>query len=849
MKGVTRSATLTIATLGVLLTASVVMAFRLDSYSVLVLTLVALATIVGVGLNILIGLTGQISFGHVAFYALGAYTSALLTIAGVPLGVALIAAAALTGVAGLLLSIPAIRVSGAYLAMVTIAFAFMVHHGLMEWRSLTGGANGLMGIPMPYFGSLDAGVGLALLACLLAAGSLGFYHSLVHSGWGRAMRAVKSSEIAARSIGINPVITKAIAFGLSALLAGVAGGVLAPLIMFISPESFPFSQSILFVLAVIIGGSGTVFGPLIGALLIVLLPELLSELAGMRLLLFAAVLLVVLWVAPQGVLGWMSDLFDRFRPRVRDTAMNGTGQVGAPPDTLDASGDARRTSAALPFDVPAHDGLRVSGIGIRFGGVTAAEGVGFKAPAGKVTSIIGPNGAGKTTVLNLVSGFYTPDTGSIVLGDDITARPDWRIARIGLARTYQATRLFGELSVLDNLLVAMQKGRLEMPFHRRHDVRVERARALLAYVGYTGPTDLAAHGLAHVDRRLVELAQALASEPRLLLLDEPAAGLSAADTTRLSRLLRAIADAGIAVVLVEHDMSLVMSISDRLVVLDSGVPIAQGEPQDVRRDPAVIGAYLGDKAYRAPSRSNPLPERRTTLLDVVGLSVDYGAAPVVDGVDLDVAEGELVAVLGANGAGKSSLLNAIAGLHPARTGTVTLSGRPVQALPPSEIASAGLSLVPEGRQVFPELSVLDNLVIGAHVRSDRTEIDADIERVLARFTRLKDRLGTPAGLLSGGEQQMMAIGRGLMARPRILLLDEPSLGLAPAMIGELYDALAGLRDEGVTLLLVDQMANLALEVADRAYVLETGRIVKSGSARELLEDPALEAAYLGTQAA
>ncbi len=839
----TRAALATTGILCALLATCWVLAFRLDGYSVLVLTLVALTTVVGVGLNVLIGLSGQISFGHVAFYALGAYASALLGMAGVPLPVALVAAGALAGAAGLLLSIPAIRVSGAYLAMVTIAFAFMVHHGLMEWRSLTGGANGLLGIPAPDFGAVDTGVGLALLASTLAAVALGGYHSLVHSGWGRAMRAVKSSEIAARSIGIDPVAAKALAFTLSAALAGVAGGVLAPLIMFISPESFPFSQSILFVAAVIVGGSATVFGPLVGALLIVLLPELLSGLADLRLLLFGAMLLVVLWVAPQGILGWLSGTVGR---RLREAGRRS-------PDAGDpASGAlraARGPARALPFVVPAHDGLRVSDIGIRFGGVTAADGVGFEAPAGRVTSLIGPNGAGKTTVLNLISGFYRPDTGSVALDADITGEPDWKIARRGLARTYQATRLFDELSVLDNLLVAMQRGRLETPLFRRRPDRDERARALLDFVGYAGPIDARADGLPHVDRRLVELARALATEPRVLLLDEPAAGLSGADTHELSALLRAIADAGVAVVLVEHDMSLVMNLSDRLVVLDSGATIAHGEPQEVRRDPKVIGAYLGDSAYRAPPRTNSLPASRTVLLDVTDLSVDYGAAPVVDALDLVVQAGETVAVLGANGAGKSSLLNAIAGLHPASSGTVGFDGRDIRALAPGEIAAAGLSLVPEGRQVFAELSVRDNLYMGAHVRSDRAAIDDDIERVLERFARLKDRLDTPAGLLSGGEQQMMAIGRGLMARPRLLLLDEPSLGLAPAMIGELYDALAGLRDEGVTLLLVDQMANLALEVADRAYVLETGRVVRSGGARELLADPALEAAYLGAHAA
>nr|WP_244158201.1 ABC transporter ATP-binding protein [Pseudomonas flavescens] len=231
------------------------------------------------------------------------------------------------------------------------------------------------------------------------------------------------------------------------------------------------------------------------------------------------------------------------------------------------------------------------------------------------------------------------------------------------------------------------------------------------------------------------------------------------------------------------------------------------------------------------------------------LVIDYGAAPVVDRVNIVVNPGELVAILGANGAGKSSILQCLAGLHTASGGSILLDNESIEHADASTIAARGLALVPEGRQVFGQLSVRDNLLLGGYSRKEAFDADAEIEAILRRFPRLRERIDSPAGLLSGGEQQMVAVGRGLMAKPKILLLDEPSLGLSPAMIGELYDALAALRDEGVTLLLVDQMANLALQVADRAYVLETGRIVKSGSAEALRGDPELEAAYLGGAAA
>lgn len=804
-----------------------VMAFTLDSYSLLVFTLCALAAVVGVGLNILIGLSGQISFGHIAFYAIGAYVSALLSMAGWTLWLALPMAGAVAGLIGALLAIPALRVSGPYLAMITIAFAFVVHHGLIEWRDVTGGSNGLMGIPLPEFAGLDPAILLALLAAALMIGALLFYRRLSQSGWGKAMRAVKTSEIAARSLGFNPVISKTLAFALSAALTGLAGGLLAPLLMFINPESFPFSQSILFVLAVIVGGSGMLFGPLIGAVLIVLVPELLSDFAEYRLLIFSLLLLIVLWIAPNGLLGALA------RRLIKPVCL-------LPPTSIDQA----RMAAHLRSRGPS-SGLRVSDIGIRFGGVQAAQHVSLQAPAGSITSIIGPNGAGKTTVLNMISGFYAPDSGQIELQQPLAGLPAWKTARAGIARTYQTTLLFGEMSVLDNLLVAMQKGRLGLPFSRALDTQRSLALDLLALVGYHGEVNIPAEDLPHVDRRLVEIARALATAPAVLLLDEPAAGLSRRDTDDLATLLRKLADFGLTVILVEHDMTLVMSVSEHLLVLDAGKPIASGPPSEIRQNPQVIAAYLGGTDYQATARAQPWAGSRDARLYVKDLVIDYGASAVVNKVNLLVNPGELVAILGANGAGKSSILQCLAGLHRASSGSILLDNENIEQTSASLIAAQGLALVPEGRQVFPYLSVRDNLLLGGYSRREAFDADAEIEAILKRFPRLRDRIDNAAGLLSGGEQQMVAVGRGLMAKPKILLLDEPSLGLSPAMIGELYDALAALRDEGVTILLVDQMANLALQVADRAYVLEIGTIVKTGSAAQLREDKDLAAAYLG----
>jgi ABC-type branched-subunit amino acid transport system ATPase component len=347
-----------------------------------------------------------------------------------------------------------------------------------------------------------------------------------------------------------------------------------------------------------------------------------------------------------------------------------------------------------------------------------------------------------------------------------------------------------------------------------------------------------------VDRRLVEIARALATHPAVLLLDEPAAGLSRADKEALAALLGRIAQAGVTVLLVEHDMGIVMGISHQVVVLDAGTPIAAGTPREVQQDPAVRKAYLGG-AHAAQKARIASGSSERVLLDVGRLEAGYGAAPVLKGIDLRVNDGELVAVLGANGAGKSTLMRALAGLHRPVSGNVLFQKTPIQDLPAHKVVAQGVVLVPEGRQVFPELSVLDNIRLGGYLRKDAGE--ADVEAMLARFPRLRERLQQRAGLLSGGEQQMLALARGLMARPRLLLLDEPSLGLAPQVIEDLFASLDRLRGEQVTILLVDQMAGLALALADRAYVIDGGRITASGSAAQIAADGALEKAYLGAQ--
>jgi branched-chain amino acid transport system ATP-binding protein len=802
---------------------------RGNNYQVFIIVTVGLTAIVGIGLNVLLGLNGQISLGHVAFYAIGAYTVGILTTNyDWSFWPALIVSGIVTGLAGVLLAIPALKVRGPYLAMVTIAFGFVVEQGAAEWQGLTGGWNGLSGIPGPsVFGTEIGERGIAYLTLALLVVATAAFAWLSRGVWGCAMRAVRDSESASVSIGLDPTLVRTAAFGISAVAAGVAGGVYAPISNFISPESFPFFQSILFLLVVMLGGADRVMGPVVGALVVVLLPELLATLGQYRLLFVGLLMLAVLRLAPTGLVGLIAGLLPN---KGRQTSATERSDIAR---FLASDSDGRA--------------LSVRDLSVSFGGVHAVRNLTFEAQPGAITSIIGPNGAGKSSALNVICGFYRPDAGTARLGDRIvsTLRP-YQIPRAGIARTYQTSQLFASMSVIDNVAIALRRGRL-MPYFlsgagRANDAEI--AASLLAFVGYKGALECPADALAHVDKRLVEIARALAVRPSVLALDEPAAGLNAEDTAAIGALLRKLAAAGIAVILVEHDMDLVMGVSNHVIVLDAGAKIAEGTPAQVAANPAVLEAYLGAGEQRERGRKQAAAMAPKPLLTVTALSAGYGAAPVVQRAGLDIAAGELVAVLGANGAGKSTLMRALSGLLRPIEGEVRFLGERIEQFPGDRIAREGLVLVPEGRQVFPELSVIDNLRLGAYARRSTAEARM-IDSLLERFPSLKARQHQRAGLLSGGEQQMLAIARGLMARPQVLMLDEPSLGLAPKLLENLYDLLAELRDEGTTILLVDQMAQLALSVADRAYVLQSGAFTHSGTAREVAQDPALAKAYLG----
>jgi len=562
--------------------------FTANTYYLYVGASAGLLVIVTAGLNVLVGFTGQISLGHAGFYAIGAYTAALCTVkAGWNPGLSALAAIALAALIGAAVAGAALRVSGPYLAMVTIAFGIIVEGVLVEWVSLTGGPGGVFNVPKP---TLRVSYWLILAVAALA---LWLVANLRASAWGRAFLAVRDSEVAAESLGLSAHYVRTVAFSLSAAFAGAAGSLFAFLNGYISPDSFTLQTSILFLLALLFGGMGYTAGPVVGALVLTLLPELLTRLTDYRLILYGALLLLSIYWLPSGVVGALARGRPRRQLRVPAPATSG----GERPPTV---GGEQPSATGLPL-------LRVEEVSVAFGGLTALSGVNLTVAGRGIYAVIGPNGAGKTTLLNVLSGFTAPDAGALRLRDrTITRRPPHAIARLGVARTFQTAQLFAELTTLENVAVGVAGCRLGGVLaallgtpgtRRREQALAQDAMALLETMGLGEWADHPADALPAGLRRRMEIVRALATRPRLLLLDEPAAGLSPAEIKELDTQLTAVRDGGgPAIILVEHHMDLVMAISDQVAVLDDGRVIADGSPETVRRDPAVIEAYLGAPA-------------------------------------------------------------------------------------------------------------------------------------------------------------------------------------------------------------------------------------------------------------
>jgi len=827
------------------------------------------ATEITLGLGLIVlsivvvtGYTGQLSLAQMALAGVGAWIAAWMVVAyELPFWLALLIGVAGAIPIGAIVGLPALRTRGMNLAVVTLGLAVVLESQIFASTERTGGFTG-MNVGSPWIFGIDMDTYYFptryAIFCLVVFMLVAIMVANLRRGRaGRRLVAVRSNERAAASIGISVARAKLFAFGISAGMAAAGGVLLAfrqPNVTFV--PSFTAFQSIFAVVFSVIGGIGYLIGAVLGALYAP--GGLLSGVIGVLFpgTAFAEFMarnevgqmvlgLTLLMVLPQLPNGLASQ---RLPAKLIPRRLRGRS----------SSKVRRRDIAELQttstFTVPPRR-VEISGLTVRFGGVTALENVALTLEPGKVHGLIGPNGAGKTTLIDALTGFVGSPGASILLdGQDIGRWPAQRRAAAGISRSFQSLELFETMTVRENLLAACD--RRDWPAFLTNLVHPGKERyspaAIAAIREFHLEDDLERRPdeLPYGRRRLLAIARAVATGASVLLLDEPAAGLDDTETAELGHLIRRLAsELGMAVLLVEHNVSVVLDVSDQVSVLQFGKVIASGTPAEIRSDPAVITAYLGSREttpaaepttgrVEVVERARPATPATTPdaepLIEARGLSAGYGDLAAVRDVDLVVRPGEVVALLGPNGAGKTTTLLTLAGELKPLSGTVLWQGRPASARLHRR-AREGMAFVPEERSVFMQLSAAENLRLGRGPRATALEM----------FPELAPLLDRRAGLLSGGEQQILTLARALAAQPKLLLADELSLGLAPLVVDRLLRAIREAADEGLGVLLVEQQVGRALEVADRVYVLRRGRVVAEGLSSDMAKDwSQLERSYL-----
>ncbi|MEG9528060.1 MAG: branched-chain amino acid ABC transporter ATP-binding protein/permease [Hyphomicrobiales bacterium] len=817
------------------LAALIVLPFALDAIGLTLITAtdVVIFALAVLGLNILVGWTGLTSFGHGAWFGVGAYAVAILQTRLFPgdMALPLLGALAITGLAALVAGGLILRRRGVYFSLLTLAFTAMLYAIAFRWTDLTGGENGIGNLhrwealqePGAYYAAVS-GIAFVVLVALWR---------FRRSPMGSVLVAIRENEQRAGFLGYATNRYKLAAFVISATITGLAGALSAYSHRFTSadPISIAFSGELLAM--VVIGGMRSFLGPALGALFYILFREFLSIYTADWLLYFGLLFVAFIVFSPDGLVGIAARLLKPFRRVPTEGAAMSARRAGA-------SGRVpARFIAEFRTDGPV---LVADDIRKNFGPVAAVRGVSFAVADRTLHALIGPNGAGKTTAFNLLSGMFRPSAGSIRLdGHEIAGLEPHAITRAGLGRSFQITNLFPGLSVEENVRLAVQ-ARHKAHFSPWRDALAIREIAddtaeLLRWTGLSGIEQAEAGSLSYGGQRLLDMGLALATRPRVLLLDEPLAGLAAAERERVGDLIKALS-ADIPVLLVEHDIDRVFRLADRVTVMADGAVLVDGSVADARDDARVQAVYLGSGTAAIAAKPRASAAEAETLLAMEGVDTFYGKSHILNGVNLAVRRGEVVALLGRNGAGKSTLLKTLIGTAPPAAGRIVLGGTDIAGLSPDRIARLGIGYVPQGRALFAGMSVAENLGLGRLRRLTGAGIHWDEDRVLEFFPRLKERWTVDAARLSGGEQQMVAVARALSGDTRLLLLDEPFEGLSPAVTEELFEAFDRLRRE-IAIILVDHHLDLALALSDRTVALERGSVQWTGESRLLREDQEL----------
>jgi branched-chain amino acid transport system ATP-binding protein/branched-chain amino acid transport system permease protein len=809
-------------------------AMRLLGLTVNTASLVVILAIAAMGLNLLVGYTGLVSFGQSTWFGIGGYAAGLIQLhwfggeIWLPLLLSMILVAVLSTVVGILI----LRRRGVYFSLLTLALAALTYTAAFRWSDVTGGEDGLGGLKRGSIGALDldnafayygvvALVGLAVLFVLL---------HVMRSPFGHVLAAIRENQLRATFQGYPVERYKLAVFVLSAMVTGAAGALSGFQTYLVAADavSVPFSGELLAM--VVIGGMHHILGPALGVLFYVLFRELFSIWTANWLLWFGLVFVAFVLYSPSGLVGVWAQLRRRWRPAPEEAAAMSKRRVydGLP---LPAFLRPHATQGAA---------LEVDAVSKRFGGIRAVSDASLAIGAGEIHALIGPNGAGKTTLFNLVSGKYAPDGGAVRLnGRAIHGLPSHRICQQGLARSFQITSLFRGLSIYENLRLSLQ-ARHPARFNAWRDIdsypeiHAETAQ-LIRFLGLEGIEEIAGGELSYGGQRLVDLGIALGSKPQVLLLDEPLAGLAAAERERVSNLVKNVA-ANIPVLIVEHDIDRVLGFSQRVTVMNQGEVLMAGTPDEVRANRRVQEIYTGTGTPPVCSRV-AAEARDTQVLRFERVNAFYGKSHILNDATLDVREGEIVALLGRNGAGKSTLLKTLAGLVAPASGQIEYEGRNIAGLPAPDIARLGIGYVPQGRGLFAGMTVADNLALGRLARAtdgSRGVVWSE-EKIFGYFPRLKERMDVAADYLSGGEQQMVAVARAMSGNVKLLLLDEPFEGLAPAVILELFSVFDQLRRH-VSIVIVEHNLDLVLALADRVFALERGVVFHQGPAAPLLTD-------------